>query len=326
MLIVFFGCSKIEQNSIVSTTTNPQSGMKPIRWQKVDTIDVATINAVNQAGRRTIDVGIYFPSNFDTAFYKVTLARMIESFQAAQEIYARVDVQLNLLWVKTGEVDPRYFAIQSNKIPGIPSTEYVNLYQHSKRHPAELTPLALEAFERMIEPAEYNDRTIYLIALQEVFYPYLEVSEGRNWMIKSVRTGGLSFPGYSYPGTIPDRLRGVITITNLSRPDRYRRTIAHEIGHKAMNVSHEYKDTSPGFEVFADGGLMLYGDGEDIPSGKEGRYHLERLYLSPYVYTMDDEGNKQYNPDFKEGGHYYDPIYGDKVIYFPGQAPIEEDW
>lgn len=316
----------MEQNSIASTTNKPQSEMKPIRWQKVDTIDVAAINAGNQIGRSTIDVGIYFPSNFDTAFHKVTLARMVESFQAAQEIYDRVDVQLNLLWVKTGEVDPRYFAIQSNKIPGIPNTEYVNLYEHSKRHPAELTPLALEAFERMIEPSEYNDRTIYLIALQEVFYPYLEVSEGRNWMIKSVRTGGLSFPGYSYPGTIPIRLRGVITITNLSRPDRFRRTIAHEIGHKAMNVSHEYKDTSPGFEVYADGGLMLYGDGEDIPSGKAGRYHLERLYISPYVYTVDDQGNKSYNPDFKEGGHYYDPIYEDKVIYFPGQAPIDEDW
>ena len=64
-----------------------------------------------------------------------------------------------------------------------------------------------------------------------MFFPFLEVSEGRNWMIKTVRTGGLSFPTYSYVNSIPLKHRGVITLTNLSRPDRLRRTIAHEIGH-----------------------------------------------------------------------------------------------
>ena len=92
-----------------------------------------------------------------------------------------------------------------------------------------------------------------------------------------------------------------------------------------MNVSHEYKTTNPGHEVFAEGGLMLYGDGEDITSGKEGRYHLERLYLSPFLYRLKD-GVKIWNEDYKEGGHYYDPIYGDKVIHFAGKAEIDENW
>jgi hypothetical protein len=177
-------------------------------------------------------------------------------------------------------------------VPGIPVTEYTNMYVNAQRHPALLTDHAKEAFASIIEPDEQNSKTIYLLALQDVFFPFLEVSEGRNWTMKTVRTGGLSFPTYSYVGTLPDAFRGIITISNLSRPDRYRLTVAHEIGHKAMNVSHEYMETNPGHEVYADGGLMLYGDGEDIPSGKEGRWHRERLHLSPFIYRLNDEGTK----------------------------------
>ena len=145
-------------------------------------------------------------------------------------------------------------------------------------------------------------------------------------MIKTVRTGGLSFPTYSYLNNIPDEHRGVITITNLSRPDRLRRTIAHEIGHKAMNVSHEYLDMNPEHEIYAEGGLMIYGKGEDIPSGREGRWHLERLLMSPFVYTQDSNGRKTWNQDYKENGHYYDPIYGSFIVNFKGTNVIDENW
>ncbi|MEM8894993.1 MAG: hypothetical protein AAGC88_10480 [Bacteroidota bacterium] len=306
----------------LDTTESPNI----VKWAPVDTIDVDAINADLINGKLTVDVGIYFPSNLDTAFKKVTLARMVESFIFAKQIYRPTDIQLNLLWVKSGEVDPKYFAIQSNEIPGIPDTEYVNLYEASRRNPSVLTDHALNAFKSIVEPDPNNTRTIYLIVLQDVFYPFLTVSEGRNWMIKSVRTGGLSFPSYSYVDQIPEALRGVITITNLDREDRYRRTIAHELGHKLMNVSHEYRKTHPGFEVFANGGLMLYGKGEEIPSGKEGRWHYERLLLSPYLYTSDEQGLKTYNEDYKEGGHYYDPLYGDYVIHFSPEPVIDENW
>ena len=29
---------------------------------------------------------------------------------------------------------------------------------------------------------------------------------------------------------------------------------------------------------------MIYGQGEEIPSGEKGRWHLERLLLSPFIY------------------------------------------
>jgi hypothetical protein len=300
--------------------------VKRTEWIKVDTIDIAAFNSDLINGKPTLDIGVYFPSNFDAAFDKVTLNQMMTSIKAAKEIYKPTGVQINLLWVKTGEIDPRYLSIQANEVPGVPQTEYVNMYEHSKRHPAELTPIAMDAFTSIIESDANNSKIVYLIALQDVFYPFLEVSEGRNWTMKTVRTGGLSFPTYSYVNTIPESFRGVITVTNLQRPDRLRSTVAHEIGHKVMNVSHEYKSTDPDHEIYAEGGLMLYGDGEDIPSGEEGRWHLERLHLSPFLYRLNDQGEKIWNEEYKEGGHYYDPLYGDKVIRFNGKAEIDTDW
>lgn len=320
VLIVFSACSDEETEHV------REMKVDKVEWSEVDSIDVGEFNSDLEPGKLTMDVGIYFPSNLDESFDKVKLSSMMESLQAAKEIYAPTDVQINLLWVKTGEIDPSYLSIQANEVPGIPNTEYTNLYEHGYRNPAKLTEETKQAFESIIESAPNNDRTIYLVVLQDVFYPFLTVSEGRNWIMKTVRTGGLSFPTYSYPGTIPDKHRGVITITNLDRPDRFRRTIAHEIGHKAINVSHEYRDISPQHEVYAEGGLMVYGQGEEILSGEEGRWHVERLHLSPFLYRMNEDGNKEWNPDYEENGHYYDPIYGDYVIHFEGVPPIEEDW
>jgi hypothetical protein len=299
---------------------------KAVAWKTVDSFHIDAFNKDLVRGKPTLDVAVYLPSNFDPGFTKVTLVRMLDGIRTAKEIYRRAGVQINLLWIKTGAIDPKFLSIQANEIPRVPDTEYLNSYESSKRHPSEITDLARNAFQSIIEPNKDNSRTIYLVALQDVVFPFLELSEGRNWTIKMVRTGGLSFPTYSYHDTLPSALRGVITITNLSTPNRLQRTIAHEIGHKAINVSHEYKSTGPAHEVFAEGGLMLYGKGEDIPSGIEGRWHRERLHMSPFVYRMRSDGSKQWNPDYKEGGHYYDPLYGNKVIHFPGQSKMDPNW
>jgi len=298
----------------------------PVAWRVVDSVDIKAFNKDVKPGKPTVDVAIYLPSNFDPSFKKVTLEQMLEGVRAAKEIYRPAGVQINLLWVKTGAIDPKFLAIQANEIPRVPDTEYLNTYEANKRHPTELTEMARTGLQSMVEPNPDNARTIYLVALQDVVMPFLELAEGRNWTVKMVRTGGLSFPSYSYYDSIPPALRGVITITNLSTPNRARRTIAHEIGHKVMNVSHEYKATSPAHEIYAEGGLMLYGAGEDIPSGAAGRWHLERLQMSPFVYRLGSDGAKQWNPDYKEGGHYYDPLYGDKVVHFEGQSSMDPNW
>ena len=321
MFLMATGCT----NS--SNTFNYNADSTPIvNWSRIDSIDINEINSDLVKGKPTVDIGIYFPSNLDSTFTKVTFNKMIESFFFAKEIFKPTGVQLNLIFAKTGNINSSYLSIQANEVPGIPDTEYVNLYDNSRRHPSIPTNHAINAFRSIIEEDINNSRTIYLVALQDVFYPYLTLAEGRNWMMKTVRTGGLSFPSYSYIDQIPKDLRGIITITNLSREDRYRKTIAHELGHKLINVSHEYNDINPGFEVFAEGGLMLYGSGEDIPAGKDGRWHLERLLLSPYLYKVDERGNKIWNNDYKEAGHYYDPIYDNYVIHFLPEPQINDDW
>jgi len=312
--LLFFGCLDSKKN------------IDKVRWSTIQTIELSKINSDIELEKPTIDVGIYLPSNLDSSFNKVDLKMLIKGFKSAKRIYEPANVQLNLLWIKTGNINKKFLSIQANEMPTIARTEYLNMYEHMKRHPAKLTEETSMAFQSIIEPSINNHRTIYLIVLQDVFFPFLEVSEGRNWMIKTVRTGGLSFPTYSYVNSIPKEHRGAITITNLSRQDRLKRTIAHEIGHKAMNVSHEYYNMNPEHEIYAEGGLMIYGQGEEIPSGEKGRWHLERLLLSPFIYKKNASGKKIWNPDYKEYGHYYDPIYGEFSIKFKGTSPIEENW
>ena len=51
-LTIFLGC---ESKSIK---------LKPIEWSLVDSVDIESINQDIKEDRATIDVGIYFPSNF----------------------------------------------------------------------------------------------------------------------------------------------------------------------------------------------------------------------------------------------------------------------
>lgn len=290
-------------------------------WTTTRADVVERINGDLRPDVPTVDVAIYYPSNLDAHFsQKVPLdGALIEQFVRAKEIFAAAGVQLNLLWVKTGAIDPAFLEIQSNDMTGrTPGGAHVNMYRDNLRESSSLSPEARQAFDSIVETDPDNDRTIYLVILQNVFMSFFERVDERTWQIRTISTGGLSFPSYSY-GNIPRRLRGVITI---DKDDPLKRIVAHELGHKLMNVSHEYREIDPQHEVRAEGGLMLYGSGTDIAAGREGRWHRERLHLSPYVYRRSRDGRKTWNPDYREGGHYYDPIYGDKIVEFgptPGQ-------
>ena len=110
-------------------------------WTIIDSIDYEMLNADIVPGKPTMDVGVYLPSNLDPEFKKVTLDRLLTGLRAAKEIYAPTGVQVNVLWIKTGEIDPSFLSIQANEVPGIPNTGYINLYKHSQRHPAHVCKL-----------------------------------------------------------------------------------------------------------------------------------------------------------------------------------------
>ena len=143
-----------------------------VKWSTIQNIELSKINSDIKLEKPTIDIGIYYPSNLDSSFNKVDLKMLIKGFNSAKKIYEPANVQLNLLWIKTGNINKRFLSIQANEIPTIPRTEYLNMYEHMKRHPAKLTEEASMAFQSIIEPSINNHRTIYLIILQDVFFPF----------------------------------------------------------------------------------------------------------------------------------------------------------
>lgn len=294
-------------------------GAAAVKWTRIKDDVVTSINAGLKSGEPTVDIGIYYPSNLDPAFNaSFSLDEFLIEFRRAQQIYADAGVQLRLTWIKTGAIDPTYFEIQANDMAReTPPGRRVNMYVDTLRQRSALSPEARAAFESIIERYDGGDRTIHLVILQDVFMSFFERVDDRTYQVRTITTGGLSFPSYSYLG-LPRHLRGVITVT---RNDKLQRLIAHELGHKLLNVSHEYRDINPQHEVRADGGLMLYGKGTEIPAGAEGRWHRERLHLSPYVYRQAPDGSRRWNRDYADGGHYYDPIYGPYATEFRPDAP-----
>lgn len=284
------------------------------RWTPVRQDLVEQMNGDLKPGELTADIGIYFPSNLDPKFAsRLRIEDLVLEFAMAKRVFRAAGVELKLLWIKTGRVDPQYLEIQANDMSGkTPGGQYVNMYEDNVRETSVLSAEARNAFDSIVEKDRNNARTVYLVVLQDIFMSFFEKLDERTWELRTITTGGLSFPGYSYH-TIPRRLRGVITI---NKTEPLRRIVAHELGHKLMNVSHEYRTQSPQHEIRADGGLMLYGNGTEIPSGAEGRWHRERLLLSPYLYREAQAGRRQYNADYREGGHYYDPIYGEYAVRF----------
>ena len=120
IFLMVIGCTNSSNTPSYSADSKPN-----VNWSHIDTIDINEINSDLVNGKPTVDIGIYFPSNLDSTFTKVTFNKMIESFLFAKEIFKPTDVQLNLLFAKTGNINSSYLSIQSNETPGIPDTEYV---------------------------------------------------------------------------------------------------------------------------------------------------------------------------------------------------------
>ena len=280
-------------------------------WAQLSAIDLDSVNSDLVKGEPTADVAIYYPSNLDKEHSEqVNVDLLMVGFVRSKEVFSVAGVQLRLVGFNTGWLDPRLFEVHST-LPGSekPSSRYTNMYIGAGRHPAVISSQAEEAFNALVGDAPGADRTVHLVVLQDVFMDFYEEVDFRTSELKTISTGGLSFPGYMYGDTMPRHLRGVISITDLNKDENSWKTIAHELGHKLLNVSHEYRDVAPQHEVRADGGLMLYGKGTEIASGPEGRYHLERLHKSPFLYRETESGERQWNPEYEGEGFYYDPIY-----------------
>ena len=276
-----------------------------------DSLPVASLNADRVPGRPIADVGIYLLDTESPRYSeRMDADEVLRRFALAKEVFAGVGVELNLRFLRFVRLDPEVLEIPANVMAGTPGGEVGGLYDKSRQQRSTLSPQAEAAFEAIIEPDTLNDRTVYLVGMEDVLMAWYEQEADGSWALRSDPTNALSFPSYTLEDRIPRRLRGVITVQNIFHSQKI---LAHEIGHKLINVSHEYRGIAPEHEVEAEGGLMVYGEGTDIAAGLEGRWHLERLLRSPYLYRIEVDGRRVYNADYQEHGHYADPIYGDLV-------------
>lgn len=284
----------------------------PVRGLVTGTMDTDSLNAPALPGQPTVDVGMYLLDT-DSPRYneRMPVPEVIRRYKLARDVYQGVGIRLNLMWIKTVKLEPEVLSVSSNVMLGSPAGTVDNLYDKLRQQRSALSPEATAIFEAVVEPDSLNDRTVYLVGLEDVIMNWYEEQPDGSWELRSDPTNALSFPAYSLEDRIPRRLRGVITLQNIFKSQKI---VGHELGHKLINVSHEYRDISPQHEVEADGGLMVYGEGVDIPSGAEGRWHLERLMRSPFLYRTDGDGHRRYNPDYLEGGHYFDPLYDSLVV------------
>ena len=292
----------------------PNDSNHPVSYKELE-IQAAEINNDLVLGMPTVDIAIYLGETEGQPHpYVTTPDELKASFEQAKEIFAEAGVQLRLLFVKRALVPAAWLTLQANQVTGVAVSPKINAYIGYRAAQWKLTDEAKHTFEGIIQEHVNNHRTIYLLYLTEVQMAYFDRSDPAEPQIKSIPTGGLSLPAYLFEARIPRRIRGVITICY--RNESGGRLMAHELGHKLINVSHEYREISPQFEVQGEGGLMLYGEGTDIPSGEAGRWHQERLHRSPFIYRTKTDKTKIWNADYLENGHYYDPLYGDKVIRF----------
>ena len=311
--VALSSCAGVEVAQSSETKGRPRSW--PVVYQELASIRTAAINDDLKMGVPTVDVAIYLAeTEGQPHVYATSPEDLRRSFERAKEIFTAAGVQLRLLWVRRATVPSDWLSVQANEVRGVPSPPELNKYVGYRAAKWGLTMKSQQVFERVIQRSAENHRTIYLLYLQAVRMAYPDPKVTDRLEGKVLSTSGLSLPAYLFEARIPRRVRGVITLTR--KGGEHGRLIAHELGHKLINVSHEYRDIDPQFEVRGNGGLMLYGSGTEIPSGKVGRWHRERLHLSPFIYRTGNNGTLEWNADYVEAGHYYDPLYGDEVIRF----------
>lgn len=281
----------------------------------LETLDVSAFNAAVVDGEPTIDVAFYV-----TETGPITWPSLTRSIERAQRIFAVAGVQLRISSALRIEIPPDWQQLDpdESEVPTTPSFLETDLYAHIDELQTRLTKRNEAIFKAIISyyPEQGSGvtaaNTIHVLTIDEAPMAYYEWT-GTEWTRSVTPTGGLSFPPYFYADRIPMEVRGIITLSSsLTGPLADTKTLAHEIGHKVIDVSHEGVGVCPTFE--ADGeDLMLYGSGERIPSGAEGRWHLERLRLSPFIYRLED-GTASFDNVYQEGGVYGDGLYGGYVV------------
>ena len=249
----------------------------------------------------TADIVIFYSDNTE-----VTWDEMQEEFTNADSLFRANGVQLNLKKAVKVDYPTVWEGMETGEGRNVPTDDLVLDFYEMMDYEQEVLPDSLESILNAFLVNEDNrERTIFIIPLNDLTVSWYERDEDNSWQKITSPTSAISFPPYLFNDRIPKHLRGVISFQR-SKPGR--RVMAHELGHKLINVSHEGLDVCPQGSGTGVPGLLGYGDETEIYGGETGRWHLERLLLSPFLYRIVD-GEKVWNEEYQNGGTYDDPIY-----------------
>ena len=248
---------------------------------------------------------------FHSKYAKVTWEELKKEYQKAYKTFIPHGIQLNLVNAFQVDFFQKMKNIPVNKITQVPKHGMdLDFYEGMDYEKNRLPSYIENIFRRFIPKIKEASKTIYIVTMSGLTIHWFEKDVNNYWVKVESKTSANSFPPYLYANRIPRHLRGIISFQTSKKE---RRTMAHELGHKLINVSHEGLDQCPAGSGKNIPGLMGYGQSNKIFSGFKGRWHKERLQKSPFLYKLRN-GQKVWNPEYIKGGIYSDPIYGKLVV------------
>ena len=267
--------------------------------------DISGLNGTIHYDSLTADIVIYMSDHLS-----ITWDQMKAEFRKADAAFRAAGVQLRLKKVVNVTFPDEWNNQVAWSIPSLPdSGQNVGFYHKYFYTKSKISNVIQTAFTDFIYDEPNKNKTIFILPMSGIQILFSEQKSDATWEVGGpVATGALSFPGYILHDGIPNDLRGCITMESTTG-----RTLAHELGHKLINVSHEGLNVSPAFSGTSIPGLLGYGNSVEIYDGQSGRWHKERLLLSPYLYKTVN-GEKKYNADYSGVGAYDDAIYGSYVM------------
>ncbi len=286
------------------------------RTEILETYPIEEFNRDLKDGAPTVDIAVHIVSG---SF--VTWEAMRPQILAAKKAFGAHGLQVRLLGARKIRAPEDWLRLSATVMTGDtsqPELSERDLYAYLEMIRYALSERALQVFEGVLRGITERGESLQVVCLREVSFPMhmRDPKEADRWRIEETLTSGLSFPPYILENRVPDRFKGVITLSPRAGGFGQPKVLAHEMGHKLINVSHEGVGVCPVARPPRDDApdLMLYGPGIEIPSGREGRWHAERLALSPFIYRKVG-GVKVFNPGYRERGRYGDPLYGGYAIY-----------
>ena len=301
LLVVIQNCKKNSEETECETPVEPFNHQVTFNYE----YDISGMNDTIRDNVLTADVVLFHSDQL-----AMTWNTLKAEFLRADNAFRTVGVQLNLKKAVNVTFPDEWNNQLAYNLLAVPDSginpAFYDMYNTTKPTPTDTIKMAIEDF---IIDEKNKSRTIFVLPLKGVSIIFAQKNTDGTWKISNpVATGALSFPSYILHDRIQNDYRGVITMEQ-SRGV----TLAHELGHKLINVSHEGLSISPAFSGSSIPGLMGYGGSTTIYGGLSGRWHQERLLLSPFLYKMNS-GTKTYNPDYDGNGSYNDGIYGSYVM------------